>query len=129
MEPGDDSPCDWKEGRRQQAIKLRERGWRVKRIAQALGVSRESVSRWLSRQRRQPGDSTWRTRQRSGRPGRLSPEQLDMIPSMLSSGAEAWGFGGDLWTCARVADILRWQFGVHYHKAHVSRLLKQLGWT
>lgn len=48
---------------------------------------------------------------------------------MLSCGAEAWGFRGDLWTCARVAAILRWQFGVHYHKAHVSRLLKQLGWT
>jgi transposase len=52
-----------------------------------------------------------------------------MIPDMLSHGAEAWGFRGELWTAARVACVLRWQFGVSYHKAHVTRLLKQLHWS
>ena len=52
-----------------------------------------------------------------------------MIPDMLSHGAEAWGFRGEVWTAARVAVVLRWQFGVRYHKAHVTRLLKQLQWS
>ena len=52
-----------------------------------------------------------------------------MIPDMLSHGAEAWGFRGEVWTAARVAAILRWQFDVHYHKAHATRLLKQLRWS
>jgi transposase len=48
---------------------------------------------------------------------------------MLSHGAEAYGFLGDVWTCSRVAVVLRLEFGVSYHKAHVSRLLKRLQWT
>jgi transposase len=52
-----------------------------------------------------------------------------MIPDMLSHGAEAWGFCGELWTASRVAAIVNWQFGVHYHKDHVTRLLKRLGWS
>ena len=129
MEPDGTRPCDWKEGRRRRAVELRKRGWRVKRIAAALGVSRVSVSKWLSRDRQCPGGQSWRTRPRSGRPRKLTQDQMDMIPSMLSSGAEAWGFRGDLWTCPRVADILRWQFGVRYHRAQVWRLLDQLNWS
>jgi len=49
-----------------------------------------------------------------------------LILDMLSHGAEAWGLRGQVWTAARVALVLHWQFGVHYHKAHVTRLLKQL---
>ena len=52
-----------------------------------------------------------------------------MIPDMLSHGAEAWGFRGELWTCARIAAIVRWQFGVHYTPHHIALLLKQLRWS
>ncbi len=48
---------------------------------------------------------------------------------MLTQGAEAFGFRGAIWTCGRVAHLIREQFGVSYHPAHVSRLLKQLDWT
>ncbi len=42
---------------------------------------------------------------------------------------EAYGFRGNVWTCARVAGVIWAEFGVAYHKAHVSRLLKALHWT
>ena len=41
--------------------------------------------------------------------------------------AEAYGFRGKVWTCGRVADLISRYFGVRYHPAHVSRLLKSLG--
>src|ERR671910_315499 len=41
-------------------------------------------------------------------------------------GAEAHGFRGEVWTCERVAIVIRREFGVSYHPAHVSRLLKAL---
>jgi transposase len=41
-------------------------------------------------------------------------------------GAEAHGFRGEVWTCERVAEVIRKEFGVSYHPAHVSRLLKAL---
>ncbi len=34
-----------------------------------------------------------------------------------------------MWTCARIALVIEEEFGVRYHKAHVGRLLKELGWT
>jgi transposase len=47
----------------------------------------------------------------------------------LAQGAPAFGFRGDIWTAARVAQLIKEQFGVQYHPAHVSRLLRQLQWT
>ena len=43
----------------------------------------------------------------------------------MAQGAEAHGFRGNVWTCERVALVIR-EFGVSYHPAHVSRLLKKL---
>ncbi len=37
------------------------------------------------------------------------------------------GFRGDVWTCERVARVIRREFGVRYHPAHVSRLVRALG--
>jgi transposase len=44
----------------------------------------------------------------------------------VAQGAQAHGFRADVWTCERVAELIRREFGVSYHPAHVSRLLKKL---
>ena len=49
------------------------------------------------------------------------------LPKLLARGAEAHGFRGKVWTCERVADLIDREFGVRYHPAHVSRLLRALG--
>jgi len=56
---------------------------------------------------------------------RLSEEQRAKVPELLKRGAEAHGFRGEVWTCERVAIVIRREFGVSYHPAHVSRLLKR----
>lgn len=48
------------------------------------------------------------------------------LPELLEQGAEAHGFRGEVWTCERVATVIRTEFGVDYHPAHVSRLLRAL---
>src|SRR3979490_2498508 len=50
-------------------------------------------------------------------------------PGFRSHGAEAYGFRGEVWPCARVAKVIEEEFGVSYHKGHVCRLLKELHWT
>ena len=35
----------------------------------------------------------------------------------------------DLWTCPRVADLIRARFGVSYHPDHIGRLLRSLGFS
>jgi transposase len=57
---------------------------------------------------------------------RLSEDERAKLPELLALGAEAHGFRGEVWTCERVALVIRREFGVSYHPAHVSRLLKAL---
>ncbi len=44
-------------------------------------------------------------------------------------GAQAAGLSTDRWNCPRVAWLIKRRFGVHYHPAHVSRLLHGLGFS
>ena len=94
----------------------------------ALGVSESAVSRWLTAAQRN-GPRALQSHPVSGRPNKLTEEQLERIPDFLWHGAESYGFRGDVWTCARVVGVLHEEFGVVYSKSQVSRLLKQLGWT
>jgi transposase len=56
-------------------------------------------------------------------------EQRANLPDLMAKGAEASGFIGDVWTTARVAEVIRREFGVRHHPAHVSRILRALRWT
>ncbi len=75
------------------------------------------------------GVEALRSCRRPGGPAKLTAEQRAQIPALLARGAEAYGFGGDVWTAKRVADVIGRTFGVRYHPDHVSRLLRQAGWS
>jgi transposase len=128
MEASDFIPEDWREWRRWRAWRLKQKGWQQRAIAEALDASEETVSRWLARAR-QGGFEALRTRSSPGRPPKLSADQKRLIPEFLWHGAEAYGFHGQLWTCKRIAKVIKEQFGVSYHKDHVARLLRELQWT
>src|ERR687893_3026841 len=121
-------PRDWKEGRRLRALALHEQGWTGSRIAAALGVSRGAVSQWL-KVARQRGREGLRTQPRGRKARQLTADQRAVLPALLAKGAEAYGFIGAVWTTARVAEVIRQEFGVRHHPAHVSRILKALRWT
>jgi transposase len=107
---------------------LKRRGWYQRDIAEALDVSEVSVSRRLA-DARDGGPEALRARPAPGPPPRLSPAQRRSIPEFLWHGPEAYGFRGRVWTCARIAKVIEWEFGVRYHKDHVGRILKGLHWT
>jgi transposase len=117
---------NWREGRRLRALELKERGWKQSEIARALGVSEGAVSQWMKRAREQ-GAQALRHKPPPGAPSRLSDEQRARLPELLAQGAQAHGFRGELWTCERVAVVIRREFGVSYHPAHVSRVVRALG--
>jgi transposase len=107
---------------------LKRRGWYQRDIAEALDVFEEAVSRWLARAR-DDGPGALRARSTPGHPPKLSPAQRRSIPELLWHGPEAYGFRGQVWTCARIARVIEEEFGVRSHKDHVSRILKDLRWT
>ena len=119
---------DWRECRRFRAWELKEKGWTQQKIAEALGVTKGAVSQWLKKAE-QGGIETLRHRKRSGAPSRLTLSQKSELPDLLSKGAESYGFRGELWTCKRVASVIRRHYGVSYHPSHVSRILRSLGWS
>ena len=104
---------DWKEGRRLRALELHEQGWTGGRIAEALGVSREALRR----------------RPRGAKAPKLTAAQRVQLPDLLAKGAEWYGFISEVWTTARVAEVIRREFGVRHHPARVSRILNAIGWT
>src|ERR687896_1102131 len=123
------TPHDWKEWRRMQALHLmKQEGWKQRDIAVALDVTEGAVSRWLATARRE-GAEALLSRPAPGPTPKLTPAQQRLIPDFLGHGAEAYGFRGELWSCARVVKVIQEEFGVAYSKSQVSRLLKALGWT
>jgi transposase len=117
---------DWREGRRLRAWELKKEGWSQQRIAEALGVSKGAVSQWMKRGR-EGGVEALKRRPAPGARPRLSQEQRAKVPELLERGARAHGFRGEVWTCERVAEVIRREFGVSYHPAHVSRMVRALG--
>lgn len=128
MLPSDVPPGSWREWRRLRAVQLEREGWYQRDIAAALDVSEVTVSRWLARVR-VGGLEALLAHPSPGHPSELSPAERRMIPEFLWHGPEAYGFRGQVWTCARVAKVIEAEFGVTYHKGHVARLLKGLQWT
>ncbi len=119
---------DWNEGRRLRAWELKQQGWKQQDIAAALGVSASAVSQWCKRAA--PGGAeALRRRPAPGPRPKLTAEQEQEVLAILARGAEAWGFRGDVWTTHRVARVIRQAFGVRYHPAHMSKLLRACGWS
>lgn len=44
-------------------------------------------------------------------------------------GPEAQGYRTNLWTTARIAEMVEREFGVRHHRDHIGRLMHSLGWT
>ena len=121
-------PMDWREGRRLRAWDLHQQGWSQKQIAIALGVTQGAVSQWIARGRA-GGAVALRNRSHPGATPKLTQEQRERLPDLLKRGAEAYGFVGDVWTQARIASIIKREFGVRYHSDHIGRLLHAIGWS
>ena len=124
----DHDPHDWREGRRLRAWALYRLGWRQQTIATALGVTPGAVSQWLKRARA-GGAEALHHRLPPGATPKLTAEQRAELPRRLAYGPEAYGFRGDVWTTKRVAAMIRQEFRVTYHPAHMSRLLREIGWS
>lgn len=119
---------DWQEGRRLRGWELHQQGWSQTRIAEALGVTQSAVSRWIARATT-GGVEALRTRQPPGASPKLSQDQRTHLLNLLKQGAETHGFVGDVWTQARVAKLIKRHFAVSYHRDHIGRMLRDLGWS
>ena len=128
MEGSNFIPHDWREWRWLRTLDLQHQGWRQRVIAEALDASEETISRGLARARH-GSRAALLAHPAPGHPLKLSDAQKRLIPELPWHGPEAYDSRGQVWIRARIARIIEEEFGVRSHKAHVGRLLRELGWT
>lgn len=114
--------------RRERAALLLRQGYQPVEVARMVGVDRRSVRRWKAAVR-EHGQRALRAKTVPGRPRKLDAFALKSLTRELVAGAQQAGFPTDLWTCRRIAELIRLRFGVHYQVSGVWRLLRRLGWS
>jgi len=103
-------------------------GMSLTAVARRLGCSHSSVILWRDRLRKR-GRAALKAKAVPGRPHKLGAAQLKKLPGLLLRGALTWGYKTDLWTTSRIASVVEREFGVRFHRAHVGRLMADLGWS
>jgi len=109
-------------------VALLKEGFTPVEVARRVGVDRRSVRRWRAAHDR-AGRKGLAARPTLGRPRKLDAPALRKLERLLLRGPEACGFPTDLWTCPRIAQLIRREFDVEYHVDHLSRVLRSLGWS
>jgi transposase len=114
------------EQRRFEAVRLVREGVPQKEVARRLNISRQTVSRWMTRQRLL-GDAALKRSARIGRSPELTAEQRELLKSLLAQEPRNFGYAGHSWTCPLAARLIESRFGVVYHPGHVWKVLTSLG--
>lgn len=97
-------------------------------VAQAFGIDRTTLHRWLARYdalgftglERLPG---------SGRSRKLAELDADALRKMVLAPASAFGYETDFWTTRRLIQVIGSEFGVNISKQTVMRRLHEAGLT
>ena len=114
--------------RRLRAVELVEQGESPDDVAHFLGCGRSSVYTWVKLARQSPEKLA--AKPHAGPKPRLAASQLKELEGLLRKGAKAHGWRTELWTAARVAELIERHFKVRFHPEHVRKLLKRrLHWT
>lgn len=114
--------------KRVKAARMLQAGKPVAQVALAVGVARQTVYTW-KRVLDESGVDGLRTMVDVGRPGQLCAADFKWLDAALRRGAQAHGFGTELWTLKRVGAVIHRQFGIKFSDVHVWRLLGSMGFS
>lgn len=116
------------EARRIHGVELYKKGWSEYDIAEALGVSQPSVSRWVTAERRN-GRQGLKARKHPGPKPKMDDADKKKLVELLQRRPTDFGFEGELWTSPRVVLLIEHYFDISYHQGHVRKLLRELGFS
>ena len=120
--------ADLLEDRRKRALALLDSGCSLNEVGRRIGCNAISVIRWRNT-RRHGGAKALRVRYSPGRPLKLDQGQRKGLVDLLLQGPMAHGYRTNLWTTARIAELIQREFGVQYHRDHIGRLMHSLPWS
>ena len=120
--------ADFLEDRRRRALALVDSGCSLNEAGRRVGCHASSVMRWYQARKR-GGMAALRVRYSCGRPPRLSTRQRQRLIRLLLKGPLTEGYSTNVWTTARIAELIQREFQVTYHPDHVGRLMHSLKWS
>src|SRR6266568_3930462 len=113
---------------RRRAVQALERGIGVTYIAQAYGVHRATLHRWLARYSLEGVNGLTR-RSGSGRPRKLAELGETDFRWLVLQPASSFGYETDLWTVGRLQVVLEVHLDIVISKDTVWRRLREAGLT
>jgi len=115
--------------RRLRAAEMFKKGRSQADVARTLDVSRQSVSIW-HRTWQAGGREALKGAGRAGRLPYLDDDDLAVVVTALKNGPRANGITSDLWTLARVSEVIEKVTGVRYSQTQTWSILRdRLGWS
>lgn len=121
-------PAELIADRRRRALRLVNEGLSLQEVARRIECAASSVMRWRDRRRKEK-DGVYEVRKSPGRPTKLDARQKKRLARMLVEGARAHGYATELWTTARIAEVIDKTFGVKYDRDHIGRMLRGMGFS
>jgi len=118
------------EFRFQQIVTFSKKGFKQSEIAELVSCSQTWVSKVLQRAR-VGGEENLRAKKAGHpKPAALTTENLQEIDQIIEvQSPTAYGFETEGWTRAKVAEVIFRRFGVRHDVSHISRLMKNLGFS
>jgi transposase len=116
------------EYRRRLAVERLLDGYSTAAVAGFLDVDPSSVRRWWAAFRQQ-GITGLAAQPAPGRPRKLSRTQEKVVLRWLADSPTEHGFPTELWTGARVAELIGRELGIAFHPRSLQRWLRAHGLT
>lgn len=114
--------------RRRKAIDLLHSGKTPTQVAEVLNVARQTVQRWKAMVHA-GGKRALKPVPQHVPSCRLTVMQQRQLGKIIAAGAAASGFDTDLWTTARITEVIWKTFKIRYNHDHVGRMLHSLGFS
>ena len=113
------------EVRRRTAVKLLESGLSQQEVAETVGSSQSSVSRWWKQYREHGDAGLLPVPGHKVGPRKFTDEHLAMLAQLVLSPPGE----GYLWTCRRLAEAMKEKTGIQVHPNTIQRLLHERGFS
>lgn len=116
------------ERRRLLAVQRLQEGCPAEEIADLLGVAPRSVRRWAAAFR-QRGVQGLAAQPAAGRPPKLSRTQEKVVRRWLAGSPTEHGFDTELWTAARLAQLIDEEWGIRFNPRYLAAWLRDRGFS
>ena len=109
---------------RERAVKAVVKGHGISEVAATYDIHRSTLHRWVTRYEEHGSLEGLARRPGSGRPRILDERMLQRLYRMVLRPATEFGYETDFWTCRRLIQVTRKEFGVKVSQPTMWRVLR-----